>query len=67
VTFGLIGFFLVRAALHTDPGEARGVGGALRFLRGLQHGDLYLGMVAVGVVAYGIYTLLLARYRRLGA
>jgi hypothetical protein len=67
VTFGLIGFFLVRAALHTDPGEARGVDGALRFLRGLDHGDLYLAVVAVGVVAYGIYTLLLARYRRVGA
>ena len=66
VTFGLIGFFLVRAALHTDPGEARGVGGALRFMRGLDHGDVYLGVVAVGVVAYGFYTLLLARYRRVG-
>jgi hypothetical protein len=67
VTFGIIGFFLVRAALHTDPGEARGVAGALRFLRGLEHGGVFLAAVAVGLVAYGVYTLLLARYRRVGA
>jgi hypothetical protein len=66
VTFGIIGIFLIRAALHTDPGEARGVDGALRFLRGLEHGHLLLGTVAVGVVAYGLYTLQLARRRRLG-
>jgi hypothetical protein len=67
VTFAIIGFFLVRAGLHRDPGEARGVDGALRFLRGLEHGDVFLAAVALGVVAYGIYTLLLARYRRLQA
>jgi hypothetical protein len=67
VTFGIIGFFLVRAALHTDPGQARGVGGALRFLRGLEHGGLLLGVVSVGVVAYGLYTLFLARHRLVGA
>ena len=65
VTCAIIGFFLVRAGLHRDPGEARGVDGALRFLRGLEHGDMFLAAVALGVVAYGIYTLLLARYRRL--
>jgi hypothetical protein len=67
VTCGIIGFFLVRAALHKDAGEARGVDGAFRFLRGLEHGDVYLAAVALGVVAYGIYTMLLARYRRLEA
>jgi hypothetical protein len=67
ITFGIVGFFLVRAGLHRDPGEARGVDGALRFLRGLEHGDIFLAAVALGVVAYGVYTLLLARYRRLEA
>lgn len=66
VTFEIIGFFLVRAGLHRAPGEARGADGALRFLRGLEHGDVFLGVVAVGVVAYGAYTLMLARYRRVG-
>jgi hypothetical protein len=67
VTCAIIGFFLVRAGLHRDPGEARGVDGALRFLRGLEHGDAFLAAAALGVVAYGVYTLLLARYRRLEA
>lgn len=67
LTFVIIGFFLVRAGLHKDPGEARGLDGAFRFLRGLEHGDVFLAAVALGVVAYGVYTLLLARYRRLEA
>lgn len=67
VTFEIIGFFLVRAGLHRDPGEARGVDGVFRFLRGLEHGDLFLAAVAAGVVAYAAYTLMLARYRQVGA
>jgi hypothetical protein len=66
VTFEIVGFFLVRAGLHRDPGEARGIDGAFRFLRGLEHGHVLLAVVAVGVAAYGLYTLLLARHRRVG-
>lgn len=67
VTFEIVGWFLLRAALHADPDEARGVDGAFRFLRAQEHGGVFLGVVAAGVVAYGAYTLLLARYRRLDA
>jgi hypothetical protein len=63
VTFLLVGGFLARAGLHTDPGQARGIDGALRYLRSQDHGDVYLGVVAVGVVAHGLYTLAEARYR----
>ncbi|HET8645022.1 MAG TPA: DUF1206 domain-containing protein, partial [Vicinamibacteria bacterium] len=66
ITFEIVGFFLLRAALHRDPGEARGVDGAFRFLRTLEHGNVALALVAAGVVAYGAYTLLLARYRHVG-
>ncbi|HEX2092455.1 MAG TPA: DUF1206 domain-containing protein [Longimicrobiaceae bacterium] len=66
VVFGLIGVFLVRAALHHDPGEARGLGGALRALQEREHGPWLLGATALGLVAYGVFELAKARYRRIG-
>lgn len=65
VVFGIMGGFLLLAALRTSPGEARGVGGALRTLQEQPFGPWLLGVVAVGLVAYGIYELVRARYRRI--
>lgn len=66
VTFGVIGWFLIRAGLHANPGEARGLGGALRYLRGQDYGPWLLGGVGVGLVAYGIFSMVEGRYRRIG-
>lgn len=65
VVFGLIGAFLIQAALHSNAGEARGLGGALDALGQQTYGQLLLGVVALGLVAYGFYMLVLARYRRI--
>ncbi len=65
VVFGLIGAFLIQAALHSNAGEARGLGGALIALGQQTYGQLLLGVVALGLVAYGFYMLVLARYRRI--
>jgi len=65
VVFVLIGVFLVRAALQTNPGEARGLGGALATLAQQPFGPWLLGVVAFGLIAYGVYQLALARYRRM--
>jgi hypothetical protein len=65
VTFEIMGFFLLRAARHTNPREARGVAGAFRFLRAQEHGSLFLGLVAGGVIAYGLFELTMIWYRRL--
>jgi hypothetical protein len=65
VVFGIIGVFLILAALHSNPSEARGLSGALRALEQQTYGQLLLGIVALGLVAYGFYSLVLARYRRI--
>ncbi|MCA1637404.1 MAG: DUF1206 domain-containing protein [Acidobacteria bacterium] len=65
VVFGIIGVFLVLAALHSNAGEARGLSGALRALEQQSYGQWVLGIVALGLVAYGLYMLVLARYRRI--
>jgi hypothetical protein len=65
IVFGIIGIFLVTAALQRNPDEARGLGGALQELARQPFGPLLLGIVAVGLALFGIFSLLEARYRRL--
>jgi hypothetical protein len=65
VTFAVIGWFLVRAALEVDPSQARGLAGALRTLAGQDYGRWMLGVVALGLTAYGLLSLVEARYRRI--
>jgi hypothetical protein len=67
VVFGVIGVFLVQAALQTDPEEARGLGGALQTLARQPFGPYILGTVALGLVAYGVFMFVMARYRRIRA
>jgi hypothetical protein len=65
VVFLVSGWFLIQAALRTDPSQARGLAGALAVLAGQPHGTLLLGLVAVGLIAFGAYSLLLARFGRI--
>ena len=65
VVFGIIGGFLATAAYHHNPGEARGVDGALEALQRQPYGPWLLGTVAVGLIAYGIFEFVKARYRQI--
>ncbi len=65
IVFGIAGVFLIRAALQYDPQEARGLGGALRTLAQQPLGPWLLGAVALGLMAYGLFMLSVARYRRI--
>lgn len=64
VVFGLIGVFLVRAAASYDPNEAGGVDEALRRLLAAPHGHELLALVAAGLAAFGLFSFVEARYRR---
>jgi hypothetical protein len=63
VVFGLIGVLLFRAALHGNPREAGGVRDSLEMLGDM--GRWPLAVIALGLVAYAVYELLNARYRRI--
>jgi hypothetical protein len=64
VVFGLMGYFLIRAAIDYDPDKAVGLDGALAALGHASYGPLLLGVVAAGLVGFAGYSLLDARYRR---
>jgi len=65
VVLGLVGVFLVKAAVEFDPNNAVGLDGTLAKLARASYGPPLLGAVATGLVAFGIYSLADARYRRI--
>jgi hypothetical protein len=65
IVFGLVGYFLVRTAIEFNPGKAVGVDGALGRLRAQPLGPWVLGLVAVGLITFAVFSLLEARFRRL--
>jgi hypothetical protein len=66
VVFTEISLFLVIAALRHNPGDAQGLSGALRQMEQQPFGRPLLALVALGLIAYGIYSVASARYRRVG-
>ena len=64
VVFALIGWFLFRAAIDYDPDKAVGLDGALAKLGQSAYGPLALGIVAAGFIAFAVYSIFDARYRR---
>jgi Domain of Unknown Function (DUF1206) len=65
VVFCIVGALIVQAARHFNPGHARGLDGALQALARQSFGPFVLGAVAAGLVAYGVFSLVEARYRRI--
>ncbi|MDP2270257.1 MAG: DUF1206 domain-containing protein [Archangium sp.] len=65
VTFWIVGWFLIRAARNVSAREVKDMGQALKVIGTQWHGDLLLGLVAAGTVAYGVMTFIEARYRRI--
>jgi hypothetical protein len=65
LAFALVGVFVGEAALRYDPDKARGLDGALRTLARAPYGRWLLLAVAVGLGAYGLWSFVEARYRRI--
>jgi Domain of Unknown Function (DUF1206) len=64
VVFMLIGYFLLKAAIDYNPDAAVTLDGALGKLTQAAYGPLALGVVAAGLLGFGLYSLADARYRR---
>ena len=65
VILTLMGAAFVRAAFNRAPTAAKDIGEAMAMLFSQQYGSLLLAAVAAGVMCYGIFQLLHARYARL--
>ena len=62
VVFGLIGLFLIRAAVEFNANEAVGLDGALQRLAQQPAGPWLLALTALGLFAFGVYSIVRGRY-----
>jgi len=66
VVMTIVGIFLIVAALQHNPGDAKGLDTALQEVARQPFGTFLLAIVALGLIAYGLYSFVEARYRRIG-
>jgi uncharacterized membrane protein YfcA len=64
VVAGLVGVFFVKAAVTFDPKQATGVDGSLERLARASHGTWVLAAVALGLISFGLFSFVEARYRK---
>jgi hypothetical protein len=65
VVFALVGVFLIKAARDYDANAAIGLDGALAKIVHTSYGPWLLGIVASGLIAFALYSVSDARYRRI--
>jgi Domain of Unknown Function (DUF1206) len=65
IVFGLVGIFLIKAAIDFNPQKAVGLDGAMASIVHRSYGPFALGVVAAGLVAFALYSLSDARYRKI--
>jgi hypothetical protein len=64
VVYVVIGYFLLQAGITYEAGQTKGLSGALQEISGKGWGQWVLWGVALGLFAYGLFTLAEAKYRR---
>lgn len=63
VLFVIVGCFLLYAAISVAPQHAGSMVDALNWIRGLPFGGMLYSVVAFGLVSFGVYNLIEAKYR----
>jgi flagellar biogenesis protein FliO len=63
-TFGIIGYFFIRAGMHANAAETRNTKGVMEHILSMPMGELILAIIAVGFVCYAVYCFAAARFRR---
>jgi Domain of Unknown Function (DUF1206). len=64
IVFAIVGFFFFLAAYFASPGRAQGIDGALNYLAKQPYGLWLMGIVAAGLIAFGVYSLMTAAWFR---
>ena len=65
VAFVPLGFFIAESGFDARAHHARSLGGALQTLEAQPFGSLVLSLTALGLIAFGLFALVEARYRRM--
>jgi hypothetical protein len=65
VVFVLVGVFLLKAVVESDANQTKGLDAIFRWVASSAAGSWLLALLAFGIVCYGLYCLIEARYRDL--
>jgi hypothetical protein len=65
IVFGIVGILVLDAAITFDPAKSTGLDGALRTLADRAYGPWLLGILALGLIAFGIYGVAAARWSKI--
>lgn len=60
----IVGYLVFHAALTSNPKEAKGTEGAFTFIEN-KFGSLLMAIIAVGLIGYGIFMFVKAKYQRI--
>ncbi len=61
----IVGYFFAQAARSSDASQAKTTAGAMQAIQQQPFGAVLMGIIAFGMLAYGIHMLVQARYRRI--
>jgi hypothetical protein len=61
IAYSIIGILVGIAAINADPGQARGLDGALKTLQEQTFGSILLLLVGLGFAAYGVFCFAVAK------
>lgn len=64
IVLGIIGYFLAHAAWRSNAKQAQGTGEAFSFLEN-EFGSVMMAIVALGMVGYGAFTFVKAKYQKI--
>jgi hypothetical protein len=67
IVFALIGVIILQTAFAVGAKQASGFDGALAALAHAPYGEVLLGAVAVGLILFGAYSALCAKWNKIGA
>lgn len=64
VVFGILAYIFIRGAYHSNTNNIKNTADAFKFLQESSYGPWLLGLVAAGLICYGIYMFAMAKYRQ---
>ncbi len=63
IVWVIIGWLFLKAAMNSNPQQAGGSESAFKFLEDSSYGSYLLGAVALGLICYGIFMFMRAKYK----
>lgn len=59
----IVGYMFIKAAIQSNPNQAGGTQEAFSYLQDASYGPYLMGLIAIGLIGYGIWAFIKAKYR----